>query len=178
RNRYQTRTTIPGFQIDASFLMAAACNPERPEIGQGILESYAPDSPARAYLAGLLALIPKLAPPTKAVGELDHARAVFGVGDVDQAYELAIALAPSFDRSALLLRCAREMGGLSAAQAALESIESLSGSDRARLDQHLLLSRIRDSLAVLSTTETPTTTAPIAADEIASSWPAWLRWLT
>src|SRR5207247_10239825 len=51
-------------------------------------------------------------------------------------------------------------------------------SDRARLDQHLLLSRIRDSLAALSTTETPTATAALAADEIPSSWPAWLRRLT
>jgi hypothetical protein len=178
RNLYQTRTNIFGFEIDASFLMAAACDPERPEIGQGILESYAPDSPARAYLASLLALIPRVAPPTKAVGELDRARAVFGVGDVDQAYELAVALAPSFDRSALLLRCAREMGGLSAAQVALESIQSLSQSDRARLDQHLLLSRMRDSLAALSTTEAATTTAPRAVDEIPSSWPAWLRRLT
>jgi hypothetical protein len=178
RNLYQTRTNIFGFEIDASFLMAAACDPERPEIGQQLIEFYAPDSLERSYVARLLALIPRVASPSQSVGELDHARAVFGVGDVDRAYQLAVTLAPSFDRSALLLRCARDMGGLSAAQVALDSIASLSQSDRARLDQHLLLSRIRDSLAALSTSDTPTVTVPLAVDEIPSSWPEWLRRLT
>jgi len=176
RGLYQTRANIFGFEIDASFLMAAACDPERTDAGTWILESYAPDSTARAYLAKLLELIPRVTPP--AIDELDQARAVFGAGDVDQAYALAMTLAPSFDRSALLLRCAREMGTLSAAEAALGSIKSLSQSDRARLDQHLLLSRIRDSLAALSTTQTPTATVGLPAEEIPSSWPAWLRRLT
>jgi hypothetical protein len=175
RSLYQSRANISGFEIDASFLMAAACDPERPKIGQGILEAYAPDSPARAYLALLLKSIPKVAPLRAAVDELDNARAVFGVGDVDRAYEMAMTLSPSFDRSALLLRCAREMGTLAAAQAALESVASLSQSDQERLVQHLLLSRIRASLAALSMAETKTTVALAPAEEIPSSWTAWFR---
>jgi hypothetical protein len=172
-NLYQTRANLFGFEIDASFLMAAACDPQRSEIGRSILESYAPDSPARAYLVKLLDLIPRATPPIRAVNEVDRAREAFGGGDVDLAYQLALALGPSFDRSALLLRCAREMGSLTATQAALESIDSLSQSDRMRIDKHLLLSRIRDSLAALSTQAT-TVTPPIL-EAIPSSWPAWLK---
>lgn len=76
---FATRTNIFGFEIDACFLMAAACDPERPEIGQGILESY-PGFSSACLPRTLLALIPRVVPPTKAVGELDHTRAVFGVG--------------------------------------------------------------------------------------------------
>ncbi len=173
RNLYQTRANIFGFEVDASFLMAAACDPERPEIGQGILESYPSDSPARAYLATLLEFI-RRPPSVPRVDSLASARDAYGEGDIDRAYELAMPLTSSFGRTALLLRCAHEMGTLASAQAALESIQFLAPPDRARLDQTLLLSRIRASLLALSAAG-DTATAPQQAEEIPSSWPAWLK---
>lgn len=174
RNLYQTRANLSGFEIDVSFLMSVACDLERPRINDSVLDSYTADSSAHAYLRKLLDLIPTLTATDQAVNDLGHAREAFGVGDLDRAYRVALALAPSFDRSALLLRCAREMGSLTATQAALESVESLSQSDRLRVDRHLLLSRIRDHLAALSTTQTDTS-APPRTEEIPSSWSAWLR---
>lgn len=173
RNLYQTRANISGFEVDASFLMVAACDPQRPKIGPGILESYPADSPARAYLARLLELIHR--PPfVPRVDPLAGAREAYTEGDIDRAYEEASTLPPSFERTALLLRCAHEMGTLVSAQAALESIKSLSPPDQARLDQNLLIGRIRASLLALSAAEN-TATAPESAEEIPSSWPEWFK---
>lgn len=174
RSLYQTRANIFGFEVDASFLMAAGCDPERPEIGKGILESYPLDSPTRAYLARLLDLI-RRPPSVLRVDPLASAREAYTEGDIDRAYEGALTLPISFERTALLLRCAHEMGTLVSAQTALASIDSLSPVDRGRLDQTLLLSRIRTALAALSSAETKPTTAARPTEEIPSSWPAWLK---
>lgn len=173
RNLYQTRANLFGFEIDASFMMTAACTSGAPEIGRGILDAYPEASPARAYLAKLLEFI-QGPPVVPEVDPLADTRKVFGDGDIDRAYEMAIALTPSFDRTALLLRCAYEMGTLHSAQAALESIDSLSPRERARLERSFSLTRIQNALGELSAAENPTA-APRAAEEIPSSWPAWLK---
>ena len=173
RNLYQTRASLVGFEVDASFLMAAACAPGSQEIGREVLGGYAPDSPARAYLAKLLDLI-RRPPSVPQIDPVASAREAYAEGDIDRAYELAIRLPPSFDRTALLLRCAHDMTTLASAQTALESTESLSAPERARLDQTLLLSRIRNSLTALSAA-TETAIAQRAAEQIPSSWPAWLK---
>lgn len=173
RNLYQTRANLFGFEVDASFLMATACAPGSQEIGRGMLDGYAPDTPARAYLGKLLELI-QPPPSVPQIDPVTSAREAYAEGDIDRAYELAMNLASSFDRTALLLRCAHEMSTLVSAQAALKSIESLSVPDRARLEQTLLLSRIRSSLAALSAAETETAIAQRPAEEIPSSWPEWL----
>ena len=74
----------------------------------------------------------------------------FAEADIDRAYSLVAALPPSFERTALLIRCARDMGTLSAAQVALESVDGLSEDGRSRLDQNAALARI---LASLRTTQ-------------------------
>src|SRR5207245_3318422 len=154
--------------------MAADTTPGGPEIGEAVLEAYAPGSPARVYLAKLIDFIrkPPSAPP---VDRLASAREAYTEGDIDRAYEVAITLAPSFERTALLLRCAHEMGTLVSAQVALESIASLSPPERARLEQNLRLTRMQASLEALRADETKTKTAPTPVEEIPSSWPAWLR---
>jgi hypothetical protein len=177
RNLYQTRASLFGFEVDASFLMAAARAPGSPEIGREVLRGYAPDSPAHAYLAKLLDLIRK-PPSVPQIDPVVTAREAYAEGDLDRAYELAISLTPSFDRTALLLRCAHEMTTLASAQIALESIESLSAPERARLDQTLLLSRIRNSLTALSAAEAETATPQRAAEQIPSSWPEWFKRLS
>lgn len=173
RNLYQTRANLFGFEVDASFLMAAACGLGGPEIGRGVLDGYAPDSAARGYLEKLLDVV-RTPPTVPKIGLVEGARGAYAEGDIDSAYELATNLVPSFDRTAILLRCAHEMGTLASAECALESIESLSPPDRVRLDQTLLLSRIRNSLATLSAASEATIVAR-AAEEIPSSWPEWLK---
>jgi hypothetical protein len=174
RNLYQTRANLFGFEVDASFLMAATTAPGGSEIREAVLDAYAPASPARAYLAKLLDFIRK-PPSAPAVDPLASAREAYTEGDIDRAYGVAMTLAPSFNRTALLLRCAHEMGTLVSARVALESIASLSPPERIRLEQNLRLTRMQASLEALTTAESNTTAAPAPAEEIPSSWPEWLK---
>ncbi len=178
RDLYRTRGNISGYEIDASFLMAAAVStPSHAEIAQPILAAYPPDSAGRGYLSALAELIP-LAPAPTQLSPLESSRKAFAEADVDHAYQLAIELPPSFDRCALLLRCARDMGTLAAAQVALDALDTLPNQDRARLEQHIVLSRIRDGLSSLSTAPVAIPDQPNVAVDIPSTWPAWLRRLT
>lgn len=176
---YRSRATLSGFKVDASFLFAAgASTPARPEVAGEILANYPPDSRERAYLTAVAELSSRGTPPPAAVSTLDEARAAFAEADIDRAYELAVSLPPVFDRSALLLRCARDIGTLSAAQVALKSIESLPQADRLRLNRNVTLRRIRESLEGLSARDAPSSTAHAVAVELPSTWAMWLRRLT
>jgi hypothetical protein len=134
------------------------------------LESYVPTSAEYSYLKRLAERIPVPA-ATKSATALQEARATFAEGDIDNAFRLAAKLPVSFTRTALLLRCAREMGTLAAAEVALESIDSLSDRDRAELENHTFLVRIRDSLRDLSADQT-------AKRQIPGNWNEWLKKLS
>ncbi len=178
RDLYGTRANISGYEVDASFLMAAAVStPSHPEIAQPTLSAYPPDSADRQYLSALAELIP-LAPAPTPLSALETARAAFAEADVDRAYGLAIESPSSFDRCALLLRCARDMGTLAAARVALDSLGALPNADRARLEQHIVLSRIRDGLSELSAAAMATREQPTLAEDIPTTWPTWLKRLT
>jgi hypothetical protein len=171
RDLYKTRANISGYEIDASFLLAAAAStPGRPEIVEPTLAKHSPNSPQFVFLSKIAALIaPGLRPARLAL--LADARAAFAEADVDRAYELAIELPASFDRSALLLRCAQDMGSLAATQVALVSLEGLSGEDRLRLSRHTGLSHIHDSLVELMARGL----AAPAEIETPSTWQMWLN---
>lgn len=165
---YRTRANLSGFDVDASFLMAAAVsNPARPEVAAPILASYASTSAEYSYLHKLAEQIPVVS-HTKRTAPLQEARDCFAEGDIDNAFQLATSLPGSFNRTALLLRCAREMGTLSAAQLALESINGLPDQDRTQVENHIFLVRIRDSLRDLSAEKT-------VQHRIPATWIEWLE---
>jgi hypothetical protein len=178
RELYRSRAAITGYEVDASFLMAAvSAIPSRRAAVDAILETYPPASPQHAYLSALAKAVPVSAERT--VGNvLDQARAAFANADIDQSYRLASALPPSFERTTLLLRSAREMGTLASAQTALESIDSLPESDRLRLDQNAVVCRIRDALRELSVPNETPASLPAASLELPSTWTMWLKKLT
>ena len=101
---------------------------------------------------------------------LAEARAAFGEADVDRAYSLVAALPPSFKRTALLIRCARDMGTLSAAQVALESVDGLSEDGRSRLAHNAVLARILASLKQLSAAAVPAAATESAVVELPTTW--------
>ena len=178
RDLYRSRANLAGWEVDASFLMVAAqSNEGRREAVAATLDRYAVGSTQRGYLE---AVAKQIAPsgPTPHATLLAVARTAFAEADVDRAFELSIMLPSSFDRSALLLRCARDMGTLAAAQAAIGSLDALSEIDKKRLDQHLVLGRIRDSLEQLSAIEEAGAPEAIVAADIPTDWIAWLRRLT
>uniref|UniRef100_E6PXS3 Uncharacterized protein n=1 Tax=mine drainage metagenome TaxID=410659 RepID=E6PXS3_9ZZZZ len=178
RDLYRSRANLAGWEVDASFLMVAVeSNDGRGEAITATLERYPAGSVQRGYLE---AIAEQIAPsgPVPHSELLATARAAFAKADVDQAYDLSIKLPPSFDRSALLLRCARDMGSLSAAQVAIESLDALAEEDRKRLDQHLVLGRIRDSLTQLSAIDAAGAPEATVAADIPTDWITWLRRLT
>ena len=159
------------------FLVAAQSLDGRQEAVKRIIERYPGGSAQRVYLE---AIAVQIAPAEQApyAALLVAARAAFGEADVDRAFELSIKLPPSFDRAALLLRCARDMGTLAAAQAAIASLETLSEKDQKRVGQHIVLGRIRDDLAQLSANNSAEAPEATIAQDIPRDWIAWLRRLT
>ena len=102
------------------------------------------------------------------------AKQAFAEAEIDEAFALAVPLPPSFDRTALLLRCARDIGTIAAAQVALNSLETLESSDRTRLDRTAALVKIRESLEELRTGESAAS-ADAVLEELPSDWSMWLK---
>ena len=171
RDLYRSRAGLSGYEVDVSFLLAAlASAPARLVAAEAVLERYPPGSSHREYLTMLAALeeaqvgLPEGDP-------LAEARAAFGEADIDRAYSLVAVLPPSFERTALLIRCARDMETLSAAQVALESVEGLSVDGRSRLAHNAVLGRIVGSLKQLSA-------AAVTDSDVVELPTTWAMWLT
>ena len=174
---YRSRAGLHGHEVDASFLLrAVASDPPCRELADTILAERTAGTPGQEYLVSIAALMPGSASARVPAQALQRAREAFVHGDVDGACAMAIGLPASFERCALLLRCASEMGTLAATQAALAAVESLPASERERLGKNAVLARIYGTLVSVGTA------APQAAPttngwpgEVPASWPAWLR---
>lgn len=176
RDLFRSRAGLSGYEVDASFLLASsASDAPRPDLAQTILAGYPEDAPGRAYLAALAALVSEPAATEATTDPFMEAQKAFALADVDRAFELASALPRSFEACALLLRCARDMGTLAAARIALAGVEQLPEADKSRLRGHAVLGRIRDALEELATRPVTSPGARTAADDVPSSWAAWLR---
>jgi hypothetical protein len=174
RGLYRSRTNLRGFEVDASFIMdAAVSNPARPDQAAVILSAYQPGASGEHYLSALAGQIPRL-PAAAAASDLLTARAAFAEADVDRAFEIAVHLPSSFERCALLLRCAEEMGSLASAQVAIDAVSLLTGPERLRVEAHATLSRARDRLAELAATRTSGQLVSVAREKIPSTWTDWL----
>lgn len=176
---FRTHAGLSGYEVDASFLLAAAAaETPRLELAQKILEFYPEDSPLRPYIAALAALMPVPTVPRFSSNPLVEAKKAFAEADVDRAYDLTVGLPTSFDVCALLLRCARDMGTLSAARAALNAADQLSYSDKRRLIEHAVLGRVYEvlsELAVPSGGYAPVGRSRDLEADLPSSWSLWLR---
>lgn len=178
RDLYRSSASLSGYEVDVSFMLAALASvPARRDAAEAIPAGYPSGSSQRAYLSALAELggAPVLQAETNSLAE---ARAAFGDANIDRAYRLAIALPRSFERAAIVLRCARDMGTLSAAEVALESVENLSADDRSRLDQNAVLGGIVDSLRQLSAAGVPGPSTPSVVVELPTTWAMWLTRLT
>jgi len=177
RELFRSYAGLSGYEVDASFLLvSAASEPPRQELAQAILRRYPDGTAGRSYLAALAALPSGPAPhaiPSR--NPLSEAQEAFALADVDRAYDIVSSLPPSFETCALLLRCAREMGTLTAAQVALASVDRLPDRQRRQVAEHAMLGRFLETLqALVVPPPTPAPAAPPPA-EIPSSWAAWLQ---
>lgn len=173
---YRSRASLSGYEVDVSFVLAAvAPAPARRDAAEAILDGYPAGAAGREYLMSIAALGAAPVDRTE-TSPLAEARAAFGEADIDRAFNLAGGLPASFERTAIMLRCARDMGILSAAMVALDSVEELSGTDRVRLRQNTVLEGIVDSLNQLSAAGLSEPSA--GAVTLPTTWVMWLGRLT
>ncbi len=179
---YTSRAGLAGFEVDVSFALAAIVSETRsPEI-DAIIATYPDGVPGGSYLRAIAALKPAARPSSGLAPPLQLAQAALASADIDEAFELARALPSSFERSAILLRCAREMGTLAAASVALASINSLAPEAQARIHSNIILARVLGELTNLNTPgPLPGPSEPLpqlVPFEIPTSWIEWLKRLT
>ena len=172
---YRFRGKMNGPEVDATFLLTAAVSSSQsPAIAEDILgEAELHQSPNREYLRRLSRLIPTSAAAVRA--DLQGTQLAFGLGEIERATEMAIALPASYERTALLLRCARELETLESAQFALDSFKELSSVDQSRISNNLLLSKILshfDELAVVSQVAVLDAQKPLP-----TTWETWFMGL-
>ncbi|WP_267577384.1 protein DpdD [Corallococcus sp. bb12-1] len=136
RPRYEpilrTRAGLRGHAVAAIFLMdAVTSTPASQERVNALLELVPRDDTRRTYLESVAALLHP-SPTQPAAKSLEEALRAYDAGDVDTAFERACGLSPGFQRTLLLVRCAREMEVLESVRVALESIEALPSGERER----------------------------------------------
>jgi hypothetical protein len=172
---YKTRARMVGAEIDASFLLAAlVSSPARNDVADEILRSNVEQPSTNLdYIRALHSLLEKGRIPTN---DIQAARTAFGEGNLDQAYSISLTLPVSFDRTAILLRCAREMETLEASDRALDSVALLSPTDQVRLRENLLLSKIVDLLRKLRSPVQAI--APSESEQLPTDWQSWLERLS
>ena len=176
---YTSRSGFAGFEVDVSFMLAAVVSEGRSSEIDSIVAAYPENVPGGSYLREIAAL--KQGARTSSLTSLRQAQAALAAADIDEAFELASALPSSFERSAILLRCAREMGTLEAAAVALGSLDSLAADDQARIRGNVILVRILGELVNLSIPAAPSASTEALAQpviDLPTSWTEWLIRLT
>jgi hypothetical protein len=162
-----------------SFMLAAVVSEGRSSEIDSIIAAYPEDVPGGSYLRAIAAL--KQGARASSLTSLRQAQAALAAADIDEAFELASALPSSFERSAILLRCAREMGTLAAAAVALGSLDSLAADDQSRIRGNVILVRILGELVNLSIPVPPSASTEALAQpviDLPTSWTEWLIRLT
>jgi hypothetical protein len=173
RDLYRTKANLSGFAVDASFAMVdLTAEPPHRESVVAMLASYEAASNERTLLRSLIDTTVEA--PLTALPNLEAARTAFAEGDIDRCYALTVDLPSSFERSSLLLRVAREMSSLTAAEVAIEACLSLDPVDQDRIHQHALLSRALQSLTELVAEDEGSS----EAQQLPRDWTSWMRLLT
>jgi hypothetical protein len=169
---YRFRGKMDAPEVDASFLLAGALNTaQNPSLAADIIEKAEQRKAANLdFLRLLRGLIPGEA--VSFAADLRGTQLAFGLGDIERAAEMAAALPASYERTALLLRCARDLDTLESAQNALQSFQELSEPDQARIATNVVLSKLLNHFSGLSralhSVGTPDEVAPLPTD-----WESW-----
>ena len=169
---YRFRGKIDGPEVDASFLLSATVNTsQNPAIAAEIIDKAEQRHASNLeYLRLLSRFIPGERPSFTA--DLNGTQLAFGLGDIERAAQMAMNLPASYERTALLLRCARELETLESAQIALHSFRELSDAEQRRISSNLLLSKILGHFTELSV-ETQSVTAEQEATPLPTDWETW-----
>ena len=168
---YRIRGKMDAHEVDASFLLAGAVNTAQdPAIAADIIEKAEQRKAANlGFFRSLRRLIP--GEVVSFTSDLRGTQFAFGLGEIERAADMAAGLPASYERTALLLRCARELDTLESAQTALQSFRELPEMDQAKISGNVVLSKLLKHFSELSSSPSsinPDGTAPLPTD-----WESW-----
>ncbi|HEX8438185.1 protein DpdD [Archangium sp.] len=177
---FRTRQGLDAPEAAKSFMMLAAAT-ARPALRDALLAAHPSEAADRPYLAALAALVPGAEPlaPALATTALEQARNAYNQGDVERAFQEALALPGSLERLVLLLRCARDLDTLDAAARALAEVEGAPAVQRDVLRERAPLRTLWDRLLDITTSPSqpraPAAAAPTPAPIVPGDLVAWLE---
>jgi hypothetical protein len=169
---YRFRGKMDTPEVDASFLLAGAVNPaQNPDLAADII---AKAEQRKAENLDFLRLLRAQLPGDVVTFDIDLRGTLraFGLGEIERAAEMAIALPASYERTALLLRCAKDLDTLESAQIALHSFQELSESDKSRITTNVVLSKLLNHFLGLSTASNSTGQEDEAVP-LPNDWETW-----
>jgi hypothetical protein len=176
---FKSQVGLSGYVVDVSFLLAAlASTPPNLERVRSIVSSYGEGRENPAYITAIVGQLEVVEspPPTDALVDAKNALAS---ADFDRAFSMARELPESFEKVAILLQCAREMGALESAKIALTAVDALHETEWERFCAHASLVRIYEGLAALApATDRGLQERGTSPEAIPSSWEDWLDRLT
>lgn len=168
---FRTCAGMDAPEITKSFLMfAAAASPPRPALRDALLAAYPRDARDRSFVEALAALVPG-AIATAPDDRLASAKAAYDDGDVERAFQEALAAPSGVQRLVLLLRCAKDLDTLDAAARAVKAVESAPPAARAALLERAPLRSLWEHLVDLTTPAPPGPAGPGAPRDV-------LEWLS
>jgi hypothetical protein len=192
-----TRKAYECSEADALFVMRAVSVAKNRQEALGALAAIDEEALHQGWLAALIEFLPEglegsdlgtgtsatpvqgVAPgraPDVGTDSLSSAREAFFSGDLDRAWNLASTLGRSEGSAQLLIACACDIGTLSAAQEALDSLSGLSEPERQRLEERNSvasnLERLRQLLAP------PVAVVAGRQPQIPQNWGEWFEALS
>lgn len=179
RELFKSHAGLKGYVVDASFLLAAvASTPPNVERVKEIVASYSVGGEEASYLYAIAAQL-EATDARSTLGTLVDAKGALADADFDHAFTLARNLPESFEKVAILLQCAREMGALESAELAIKAVDALPERDWERFSSNGGLVRIYERLtSLVPTGDSGVSGSDAALEPIPSSWGEWLGRLT
>ena len=164
---YGTQDGLNGFEVTASFLVAAiAAEPQRVVLAESLLATRPLGQAERRFFNAIASLL--RTQREQSAADLDGAAMAFSIGEIDSAFQLAREQPSSPRRAALLLRCAREIETLDATGIALQALRELSDAERTALSRSVVL---RVTIEELQRVEVPTD----RPQSLPRDWVEWLQ---
>jgi hypothetical protein len=169
---YWSKEGLRGLDVAVSFMVSAvASDPQRFAVAESILADATHIPPVELNFINALAGLLRRPDSGRRV-ELSDAAAAFSIGDLDSAFAIAVAQPASFRRTAILLRCAREIGTLEVAGVALEAARGISLDELPKLETSASL---RSALEYLQELLATPVDGSQMADAVPRNWAEWLQ---
>ncbi|WP_199741794.1 protein DpdD [Corallococcus sp. CA047B] len=165
--------------VKCFMMLAATTSPSRLQLRDALLAAHPKQAADHPYLESLAALVPDTALPAASLRDMESVRNAYDQGEVERAFQEAMALPGSLERLVILLRCARELDTLDAAAQALTEVEGAPPAQRevllGRTPIRTLWERLLDLTTRPSQSQTPVAVASTPSPTVPVGLVVWLE---